>query len=141
MFGEYLTFEQIPGKIAAVVVENISSPWVFLLSVNILLLVIGMFMDIISATLILTPIFLPLLSKFGIDTMHFGLLMTINLGIGYCTPPLGVSLYISGAVVDRNLVYVSKAVMPFILIQVGILLILTFCPDIVLLLPRLIYDY
>ncbi len=141
VFGEYLTFEQIPGKIASVVVENISSPWVFLISVNILLLVIGMFMDIISATLILTPIFLPLLAQFGIDTMHFGLLMTINLGIGYCTPPLGVSLYISGAVVDRNLVYVSRAVMPFILIQISILLILTFWPDIVLLLPRLVYGY
>ncbi len=139
VFGEYLTFEQIPGKIASVVVESISSPWVFLLSVNILLLVIGMFMDIISATLILTPIFLPLLSKFGIDTMHFGLLMTINLGIGYCTPPLGVSLYISGATVDRNLVYVTKAVMPFLLIQTAILLLLTYWPDLVLLLPRLVY--
>lgn len=139
VFGEYLTFEQIPGKIAAVVVENISSPWVFLLSVNILLLFIGMFMDIISATLILTPIFLPLLDKFGINTMHFGLLMTINLGIGYCTPPLGVSLYISGARVHKNLIYISKAVIPFLLIQIAILLLLTFCPDIVLLLPRLIY--
>lgn len=139
VFGEYLTFEQIPGKIASVVVDNISSPWVFLLSVNILLLIIGMFMDIISATLILTPIFLPLLSKFGIDTMHFGLLMTINLGIGYCTPPLGVSLYISGATVDKNLVYVSKAVMPFLLIQIAILLLLTFCPWLVLLLPKLVY--
>ncbi|MGI9538317.1 MAG: TRAP transporter large permease [Desulfocapsaceae bacterium] len=141
VFGEYLTFEQIPGKIATVVVENISSPWVFLLSVNVLLLIIGMFMDIISATLILTPIFLPLLAKFGIDTMHFGLLMTINLGIGYCTPPLGVSLYISGATVDRNIVYVSKAVIPFLLIQVAILLIMTFWPDLVLLLPRLVYGY
>ncbi len=139
VFGEYLTFEQIPGKIASVVVESISSPWVFLLTVNILLLVIGMFMDIISATLILTPIFLPLLSKFGIDTMHFGLLMTINLGIGYCTPPLGVSLYISGATVDRNLVYVTKAVMPFLLIQTAILLLLTYWADLVLLLPRLVY--
>ncbi len=139
VFGEYLTFEQIPGKIASVVVDNISSPWVFLLSVNILLLIIGMFMDIISATLILTPIFLPLLSKFGIDTMHFGLLMTINLGIGYCTPPLGVSLYISGATVDKSLVYVSKAVMPFLLIQIGVLLLLTFCPWLVLLLPKLVY--
>ncbi len=141
VFGEYLTFEQIPGKIASVVVENISSPWVFLLSVNVLLLFIGMFMDIISATLILTPIFLPLLSKFGIDTMHFGLLMTINLGIGYCTPPLGVSLYITGATVNRNLVYVSKAVMPFLLIQIAILMLLTFWPDLVLLLPKLIYGY
>ncbi|MDX2478752.1 MAG: TRAP transporter large permease, partial [Desulfuromusa sp.] len=139
VFGEYLTFEQIPNKIATVVVSNISSPWVFLLAVNILLLIIGMFMDIISATLILTPIFLPLLSKFGINTMHFGLLMTINLGIGYCTPPLGVSLYISGATVNRDLVYVSKAVMPFLLIQITILMFLTFCPDLVLFLPRWVY--
>lgn len=139
VFGEYLTFEQIPGKIATVVVNNISSPWVFLLSVNILLLFIGMFMDIISATLILTPIFLPLLSKFGIDTMHFGLIMTVNLGIGYCTPPLGVSLYISGATVDRDIVYVTRAVLPFLAIQIVILFLLTFWPDLVLLLPRLVY--
>jgi tripartite ATP-independent transporter DctM subunit len=139
VFGEYLTFEQIPNLIANAVVENIQSPWVFLLAVNILLLVIGMFMDIISATLILTPIFLPLLAKFGINTMHFGLLMTINLGIGYCTPPLGVSLYISGAVANRNLLYVSRAVLPFILIQIAILLLLTYWPDLVLLLPRLVY--
>jgi tripartite ATP-independent transporter DctM subunit len=139
VFGEYLTFEQIPNKIATAVVSSIDSPWVFLLAVNILLLVIGMFMDIISATLILTPIFLPLLSQFGIDTMHFGLLMTINLGIGYCTPPLGVSLYIAGATVNRDLVYVSKAVMPFLLIQIVILLVLTYWPDLVLFLPRLVY--
>lgn len=139
VFGEYLTFEQIPAKIANAVVDSISSPWVFLLSVNVLLLIIGMFMDIISATLILTPIFLPLLSKFGIDTMHFGLLMTINLGIGYCTPPLGVSLYISGAVANRGLLYVSRAVTPFLLIQIAILLVLTFWPDLVLLLPRWVY--
>jgi len=139
VFGEYLTFEQIPGQIANAVVENIQTPWVFLLSVNILLLIIGMFMDIISATLILTPIFLPLLSRFGIDTMHFGLLMTLNLGIGYCTPPLGVSLYISGAVADRDLIYVSKAVMPFLLIQIAILMLLTFWPDLVLFLPHWVY--
>ncbi|GAB4174912.1 MAG: TRAP transporter large permease subunit [Geothermobacteraceae bacterium] len=139
VFGEYLTFEQIPNKVAEAVVSTISSPWVFLLAVNVLLLIIGMFMDIISATLILTPIFLPLLSKFGIDTMHFGLLMTINLGIGYCTPPLGVSLYISGATVDRNLIYVSRAVIPFLLIQIGILLLLTYWPGLVLLLPKLVY--
>jgi len=139
VFGEYLTFEQIPGKIANVVIDQIQSPWVFLLAVNILLLIVGMFMDIISATLILTPIFLPLLHKFGIDTMHFGLLMTINLGIGYCTPPLGVSLYISGAVADRDLLYVTRAVLPTLAIQGIILLILTYWPDLVLWLPRLVY--
>jgi C4-dicarboxylate transporter DctM subunit len=141
VFGEYLTFEQIPDKIATAVVANISSPWVFLLAVNLLLLVVGMFMDIISATLILTPIFLPLLQRFGIDTLHFGLLMTLNLGIGYCTPPLGVSLYISGAVVDKDLLYVSRAVIPFILIQIAILFLLTYWPDLVLLLPRLVYGH
>ncbi len=139
VFGEYLTFEQIPDKIANAVISQIQEPWVFLLAVNILLLIVGMFMDIISATLILTPIFLPLLHKFGINTMHFGLLMTINLGIGYCTPPLGVSLYISGAVVDRNLLYVSRAVLPTVLIQIAILMLLTYWPDLVLLLPRLVY--
>jgi len=139
VFGEYLTFEQIPNKIATAVVSQIQSPWVFLLAVNVMLLIVGMFMDIISATLILTPIFLPLLASFGIDTMHFGLLMTINLGIGYCTPPLGVSLYISGAAVNRNLVYVSKAVLPFVLIQIAVLLVLTYWADLVLWLPRLVY--
>ena len=139
VFGEFLTFEQIPNKIANLVIDQIQSPWVFLLAVNVLLLIVGMFMDIISATLILTPIFLPLLHKFGIDTMHFGLLMTINLGIGYCTPPLGVSLYISGAAVNRNLVYVSKAVLPTVFIQIIILLILTYWADLVLFLPRLVY--
>ncbi|WP_305041480.1 TRAP transporter large permease [Geoalkalibacter sp.] len=141
VFGEYLTFEQIPTKIADAVVSNIQSQWVFLLAVNVLLLVIGMFMDIISATLILTPIFLPLLKQFGVDTLHFGLLMTINLGIGYCTPPLGVSLYISGAMVDKGVLYVSRAVLPFVLIQLAILLLLTFWPDAVLLLPRWFYGY
>jgi tripartite ATP-independent transporter DctM subunit len=139
VFGEYLTFQQIPDQIAKAVVSSISSPWVFLLAVNIVLLVVGMFMDIISATLILTPIFLPLVSRFGIDTLHFGLLMTLNLGIGYCTPPLGVSLYISGAVADRDLIYVSRSVIPFLVIQVALLLLLTYWADLVLWLPRMVY--
>ncbi|SDE62957.1 TRAP transporter large permease [Desulfuromonas thiophila] len=139
VFGEYLTFEQIPDRIARAAVANFTSPWAFLLVVNVLLLCIGMFMDIISATIILTPIFLPLLARFGIDTLHFGLLMTLNLGIGYCTPPLGVSLFISGTVANRGMLYVARAVMPFLLIQIAILLLLTFWPDPVLLLPRLFY--
>ncbi len=141
VFGEYLTFEQIPNQIANAAVGSFSSTWSFLLIVNILLLFIGMFMDIISATIILTPIFLPLLQKFGIDSLHFGLIMTLNLGIGYCTPPLGVSLFISGAVANRNILYVSRAVMPFLLIQLAILLLLTFWPEPVLLLPRLLLGY
>jgi len=139
VFGEYLTFAQIPDKVANAVVASITSPWAFLLAVNLLLLVVGMFMDVISATLILTPIFLPLLHQYGISTLHFGLLMTVNLGIGYCTPPLGVSLYIASAVADRDILYVTRAVLPFLLIQGALMMLYTYWPDLVLFLPNLLY--
>jgi len=135
-FGRLLTLEDIPGAITEAVLSTISSPVIFLIAMNGLLLVVGMFMDIISATMILGPVFLPMLDAFNIDWMHFGLIMTVNLAIGYCTPPMGVSLYITGAIAKRDLIYVSKAVMPFIAIQIGVLLLLTFLPDIVLWLPK-----
>lgn len=135
-FGRYLTLEDIPGKITEAVLATVHSPIIFLLLINIMLVVIGMFMDIISATLILGPVFLPMLAPFGIDPMHFGLILTINLAIGYCTPPMGVSLYITGAIANKDLVYVSKAVIPFILIQYAVLAIITYTPGITLWLPR-----
>ncbi len=135
-FGRYLTFENIPNRVAEVVIANIQSPVVFLLAMNVLLLIIGMFMDIISATLILGPVFLPLLGPFNVDPMHFGLIMTVNLAIGYCTPPMGVSLFITGALAKRDIIFVSKSVMPFLAIQIGVLFFLTYCPQIVLFLPR-----
>jgi len=141
VFGKYLTLQAIPAKITAAVVANVTQPWVFLVIINILLLIVGMFMDIISATLILTPIFLPILYEFGIDVLHFGLLMTINLGIGYVTPPMGVSLYITGAMTNRNIVYVTRAVLPFIAIQLVILALLTYWPGFVLWLPRAFLGY
>lgn len=140
-FGRYLTFENIPNRIAELAVISISSPIVFLLAMNILLLIIGMFMDIISATLILGPVFIPLLEPFGVNPMHFGLIMTVNLGIGYCTPPMGVSLFITGAIAKRDIIFVSKSVMPFLLIQIGVLFFLTYFPDLVLFLPRLFNYY
>jgi tripartite ATP-independent transporter DctM subunit len=136
-FGRLLTLEDIPGKITEAVLTSIHSPVVFLLAMNLLLLVVGMFMDIISATLILGPVFLPMLMPFGIDPMHFGLILTVNLAIGYCTPPMGVSLYITGAMANRDLIYVSKAVLPFIAIQMGVLLLMTYIPSAVLWLPRM----
>ena len=136
-FGRLLTLEDIPGKITETVLSTISSPVVFLLALNGLLLVVGMFMDIISATMILGPVFLPMLDAFNVDWMHFGLILTVNLAIGYCTPPMGVSLYITGAIANRDLIFVSKAVLPFILIQLCILLFITYFPEAVLWLPRM----
>jgi len=136
-FGRLLTLEDIPGRITETVLSAITSPYVFLIAMNMLLLVVGMFMDIISATMILGPVFLPMLDAFGISWMHFGLVMTVNLAIGYCTPPMGVSLYITGAIANRDLIYVSKAVAPFIVIQIFVLLLMTFFPQVVLWLPKL----
>jgi len=135
-FGRLLTLEDIPGAITEAVLSAIHSPVIFLLAMNLLLLVVGMFMDIISATMILGPVFLPMLDAFNINWMHFGLIMTVNLAIGYCTPPMGVSLYITGAIGNRDIIYVSKAVMPFLAIQVGVLLLITYMPDLVLWLPK-----
>ena len=135
-FGRLLTLESIPGRITETVLSAIQSPMVFLFAMNVLLLFVGMFMDIISATMILGPVFLPMLDAFNISWMHFGLIMTVNLAIGYCTPPMGVSLYITGAMANRNLIYVSKAVIPFIIIQMLVLGIITYMPDMVLWLPR-----
>jgi tripartite ATP-independent transporter DctM subunit len=136
-FGRLLTLENIPGRITEGVLSAIQSPWLFLLAMNLLLLVVGMFMDIISATMILGPVFLPMLNAFGVNWMHFGLIMTVNLAIGYCTPPMGVSLYITGAIANKDLIYVSKAVIPFIIIQLAVLLLITYFPDAVLWLPKM----
>ena len=136
-FGRLMTLEDIPGKITEAVLAAVDSPVMFLLAMNILLLFVGMFMDIISATMILGPVFLPMLDAFGISWMHFGLIMTVNLAIGYCTPPMGVSLYITGSIANRDIVYVSKAVLPFLAIQLAVLMVITYLPDVVLWLPRL----
>ena len=136
-FGRLLTLEDIPGKITEAVLSAIQSPVIFLMAMNILLLFVGMFMDIISATMILGPVFLPMLDAFGISWMHFGLIMTVNLAIGYCTPPMGVSLYITGSISNKDIIYVSKAVVPFLVIQVAVLMLMTYLPEFVLWLPRL----
>lgn len=135
-FGRYLTFENVPGKIAEAVIAHIHSGWTFLMVINVFLLVVGMFMDVISATLIIGPVLIPLLPTFGIDFMHFGLLMTVNLAIGYCTPPVGVSMYITGAMANKDIIFVTKAVLPFLVIQLVVLFIMTYMPDVVLWLPK-----
>jgi C4-dicarboxylate transporter DctM subunit len=77
-----------------------------------------------------------MLDAFNISWMHFGLILTVNLAIGYCTPPMGVSLYITGAIANKDLIYITKAVIPFIIIQMIVLFIITYIPDVVLWLPR-----
>jgi C4-dicarboxylate transporter DctM subunit len=135
-FGRYLTFENVPAKIAEAVITHIHTPTMFLMVINLFLLVVGMFMDVISATLIIGPVLIPLLPTFDVDFMHFGLLMTVNLAIGYCTPPVGVSMYITGAIANKDIIFVTKAVLPFLIIQIAVLFMMTYLPDVVLWLPK-----
>ncbi|MEW6673623.1 MAG: TRAP transporter large permease [Thermodesulfobacteriota bacterium] len=137
-FGMLLTMKDIPSKVSEAILATVHSPVVFLLVINVLLLVVGMFMDIISATLILTPVFLPMLKEFNVDLMHFGLIMTVNMAIGYCTPPVGVSLYITGSIANRDIIYVTRSVIPFLIIQMIVLFLMTYLPDWVLWLPRVL---
>jgi len=136
-FGRYLTVDSIPAQVTEWVLKYIESPVMFMLASQILLLIVGMLMDVISATLILGPVFLPLLNAYGIDVMQFGMLFTVNLAIGYTTPPVGVSLYIACAMTKRDLLYVSKAVLPFVIIQIIVLFIFAYWEAGSLWLPRL----
>ena len=135
-FGRYLTVDTIPAQVTEWVLQYIKSPLMFMLVSQILLLIVGMLMDVISATLILGPVFLPMLSAYGIDVMHFGMLFTVNLAIGYTTPPVGVSLYIACAMTKRDLLYVSKACLPFVIIQIIVLFIFAYWESLSLWLPK-----
>lgn len=135
-FGRFITLENIPGRLTDFVMGSIDSSFSFLLVMNIFLLVVGMFMDIISAVLIIGPVIVPMLYSFNIDPLHFGLIMTVNLAIGYCTPPMGVSLFITDTIAGNGIVKISKSVFPFLIIQIFVLMLITYFPDMVLYLPK-----
>ena len=136
-FNWLLTSEEIPSMVARFVMEHIQSPWVFLLAVNLLLLVIGCFMDSDSAVLILSPLFLDTLIGYDIDLVHFGVVMILNIEFGMLTPPFGLNLFVSMGVTGEKLKVVAGGVLPFLAVLLTCLLLVTYVPDISLLLPRL----
>jgi C4-dicarboxylate transporter, DctM subunit len=136
--GEYLTIEQIPNAIAEYIVAGIESPLLFLLAVNVLLLFIGTFMDILSAMLILMPIFAQILLKYEISPIHFAIIFIFNMEIGYLTPPFGVNLFVASTITKQPFGTVVKACFPTVLIMLCLLMLFTFFPQISLFLPNLI---
>lgn len=138
IFGWMLTFEQIPQQIAAWMTSLTENPLLFLLIVNIFLLIVGMFMDGIAALVILIPIFAPLLSNYGIDPVHFGVIMCINLAVGLLTPPVGTGLFIAASVSNLSIGQITKAILPFLAVTYIVLLILTYIPNLVLWIPSMI---
>ncbi|OMP65998.1 TRAP transporter large permease [Domibacillus epiphyticus] len=138
LFGWMLSFEQVPQNIASWMVSLTESPLVFLLIVNIFLLIVGMFMDGIAALIILVPIFMPLIANYGIDPVHFGVVICINLTIGLLTPPVGAGLYIASSLADVKLETLIKSIWPFLIASFISLLIITYWPDLVLWLPTIL---
>ncbi|SOC11611.1 tripartite ATP-independent transporter DctM subunit [Ureibacillus xyleni] len=137
IFGWMLSFEQVPQQIAAWMVSLSDSPIVFLLLVNIFLLLVGMFMDGIAALIILVPIFMPLLPTYGVDPIHFGIIICINLTIGILTPPVGSGLFIASSITKVSIGDLVKALWPFLIIALIVLLLLTYIPALSLWLPNL----
>jgi C4-dicarboxylate transporter DctM subunit len=131
-----LAMKQIPLAVATFFSETFSIQAVILLVVNLVLLVVGCFIDGGSAIIIFTPVFMPLVHQFGIDPVFFGVMMTINLMIGTITPPVGLSLYIAGAVAKISLEQMSRAVIPFLLLEIAVLMLVTYVPELVLYVPR-----
>lgn len=136
LFAHVLTTEQIPQSIANWVSEMGFSPWMFLVIVNIVLLVAGSFMEPSAVILILAPIFFPIAMELGIDPIHLGIIMVVNMEIGLITPPVGLNLFVSSAVTGMPITSTIKAALPWLMILLVFLVLITYIPFISLGLPK-----
>ena len=117
---------------------NVSNELVLLLLINVMLLVVGMVMETLAAIIVLTPILLPLITQYNVDPIHFGLIMTVNLAIGFITPPVGSNLYIASGLTGLSVVKIVQGLMvPLCLLLIG-LLVITFWPQLTLWLPSVV---
>lgn len=132
-----LSYENIPQNISAALIALTNSKIVILLIINLLLLIVGTFMDMTPAVLIFTPIFLPVVTQLGMTPLHFGIMMVMNLCIGLCTPPVGSVLFVGCGIGKTNIASMSRALIPFYAIMVAVLMLVTYIPWISLVLPRL----
>jgi len=135
-FGYIMTLMQIPIKITAVFTSLSDNRYVILALINLMLLALGTLMDMAPLILILTPILLPVVKVLGVDPVHFGMIMMVNLGIGLITPPVGAVLFVGSAVAKLPIEQVVRAMGPFFVILVFVLLLVTYVPAISLWLPR-----
>jgi tripartite ATP-independent transporter DctM subunit len=134
-FGYIMTLMQIPWKITQMFTALSDNRYVILLCINVLLLVLGTMMDMAPLILILTPILLPVVKTLGVDPVHFGMIMMVNLGIGLITPPVGTVLFVGSAVAGLPIEKVVRALYPFFVAMCLVLLMVTYIPAISLWLP------
>jgi C4-dicarboxylate transporter DctM subunit len=139
LFAHVLTTERIPQTMAETIVGWGLAPWQFLIVVNVILLIAGNFMEPSSILLILAPIFFPIATQLGIDPIHLGIIMTVNMEIGMITPPVGLNLFVTAGVTGMPLWDVVKAAMPWLMVMLSFLIIVTYVPQVSLFLPQLLF--
>ncbi len=137
IFGWLVASANVPALLAAWIKTISSEPWTYLLLVNVLLMLIGMFMESLAAILILVPVLMPIAIDFGINPVHFGLVVVMNFAIGMVTPPYGITLFVASSVAERDIIQVARKIFWPWLMMTLILLLVTFVPEIGLFLPRL----
>lgn len=138
IFGYILTMGQAPQILAGLLGQDIS-PIQFLMYVNLILLVAGMFIDGSSAIIIMGPLLYPISLKLGVDPIHFGVIMVANASIGMFTPPFGLNLFVAQSQTKLPLTKIMKGVMPFVVVSIIALVLITYIPSISLLIPKLVY--
>ncbi len=133
----YLTQEEVPQKILETMQYFITSKVMFLIVLNLFLLIVGFLMDIFSAIFVVVPLILPIAVQYGVDPVHLGIIFLTNLEIGYSTPPVGLNLFIASFRFDQPVIKLYKAAIPFLIILLAALIIITYVPDLSLFLVKL----
>lgn len=136
LFGLYLTNAQVPQQVGAWIAESDMNKWIFMIIVNILFFIMGMFLEAVSIILITLPILLPILVHFDINLIHFAIIMTINMELGMITPPVGLNLFVVSGIAKEKLGEVVKGVIPFIVLMIVFLAIVVLLPQLSLWLPE-----
>ena len=137
VFTKVLAVAKIPTLVANAITELNANKIVILILINVVLIFVGCFMETLCAIMILAPIFLPIVTAVGVDPIHFGIVMVVNLAIGFITPPLGINLFVASRVGGAQLSEVIKGIVPFIVVMIIDLLLITYLPAISLFLPKL----
>ncbi|SEM04796.1 TRAP transporter, DctM subunit [Aquimarina amphilecti] len=132
-----MSYENIPQEISNALLSISDNPIIILILINLILLFVGVFMDMTPAVLIFTPIFLPIVTDLGMNPIHFGIVMILNLCIGLCTPPVGSVLFVGCSVAELSIQKVIRPLMPLFLIMILVLVLITYIPELSLWLPRL----
>jgi C4-dicarboxylate transporter DctM subunit len=138
LFAHVLTTERIPHQIAEMIVQWGLEPWMFLIVVNILLLIAGNFMEPSAIILIMAPILFPIALQLGIDPIHLGIIMVVNMEIGMLTPPVGLNLFVISGVTGNSMGWAIKACVPWLVVLLSFLVVITYVPQVSLFLPELI---